>query len=106
MNQLTIDFDSSAVEAKMYKALMEMVAKAQEDTERVNQLPYLLNKTQLARDVFNVSAQTLETHIIRRDDFPKRFVGERVLYPKDLVIEWIKMNPATRTKLTGAYSVI
>ncbi|GAB2558412.1 helix-turn-helix transcriptional regulator [Gracilibacillus alcaliphilus] len=76
-------------EAKMYDIMYQVAEKAQQDRDQLNELPYLLSKTQLAKHVFNVSPQTLDTHIIKRGDFPKLRVGERVLYPKDESIKWI-----------------
>jgi len=75
---------------KMYDIMFEIANKAIKDRDQLNDLPYLLSRAQLAKHVFNVSPQTLDNHIVKRADFPKIKVGERVLYPKDLVIKWIQ----------------
>ncbi|ASK61389.1 DNA-binding protein [Virgibacillus phasianinus] len=77
-------------ENKMYDMMYQIAEKAQQDRDQLNDFPYLLSKTQLAKHVFNVSTQTLDAHIVRRSDFPKINVGDRVLYPKDDAIKWIK----------------
>ncbi|MED2763455.1 DNA-binding protein [Bacillus thuringiensis] len=56
---------------------------------RESNLPVLLNKSQLAEHIFNVSIQSLDTHVIYRPDFPKMKVGERILFPRDMVINWV-----------------
>lgn len=77
---------------KMYDIMLEIANKAIEDRDQLNDLPYLLSRAQLAKHVFNVSSQTLDNHIVNRDDFPKMRVGERVLYPKDMAIKWIQAH--------------
>lgn len=77
---------------KMYDIMFQIAEKAQADRDQLNDLPYLLSRAQLAKHVFNVSSQTLDAHIVRRADFPKINVGERVLYPKDKAIEWIQAH--------------
>lgn len=77
-------------ENKMYDMIYQVAEKAQQDRDQLNDFPYLLSKSQLAKQVFNVSPQTLDTHIVSRPDFPKVNIGDRVLYPKDEVISWIK----------------
>lgn len=77
-------------ETKLYDIMFQIAEKVQQDRDQLNALPYLLSKAQLAKHVFNVSPQTLDTHIVKRSDFPKINVGERVLYPKDKSIQWIQ----------------
>ena len=79
-------------ENKMYDIMFQIAEKAQNDRSQLNDLPYLLSKAQLAKHIFNVSTQTLDAHIIKRADYPKINVGERVLYPKDKALEWISKN--------------
>ncbi|MCP3028791.1 helix-turn-helix domain-containing protein [Halobacillus sp. A5] len=75
---------------KVYDIFYDIAKKAQEDVHKENELPYLLDRTKLAEYVFNVSVQSLDAHILKRKDFPKVHVGGRTLYPKDLVIKWIR----------------
>ncbi|SEI12951.1 hypothetical protein SAMN05192559_11620 [Halobacillus karajensis] len=75
---------------KVYDIFYDIAKKAQEDVEREAELPYLLDRTKLAEYVFNVSVQSLDAHILKREDFPKIHVGGRTLYPKDLVMSWIR----------------
>ncbi|MFG6117196.1 DNA-binding protein [Halobacillus sp. MO56] len=75
---------------KVYDIFYEIAKKAQEDVQKETELPYLLDRNKLAKYVFNVSVQSLDAHILRRKDFPKVHVGGRTLYPKDLVINWIR----------------
>lgn len=77
---------------KIYDIMFEIANKAAEDRDKLNELPYLLSRVQLAKHVFNVSPQTLDAHIIHRADFPKIKVGERILFPKDKAIQWIQAN--------------
>lgn len=84
-------------ENKMYDIMFQVAEKAQQDHNQLNDLPYLLSKAQLAKHVFNVSPQTLDSHIVKRADFPKINVGDRILYPKDKAIEWIN----THTQLSN-----
>lgn len=77
---------------KMYDIMFEIANKAIEDRDKLHDLPYLLSRTQLAKYVFNVSPQTLDAHIVKRADFPKVRVGERVLFPKDEAIAWIQAH--------------
>jgi len=77
---------------KMYDIMFEIANKAIEDRDKLNELPYLLSRSQLARYIFNVSSQTLDAHIINRADFPKVRVGTRVLYPKDEAVKWIQAH--------------
>lgn len=79
-------------ENKMYDIMYQIADKAQEDRDQLNDLPYLLSKSQLAAHVFNVSPQTLDSHILKRADFPKINIGERVLYPKGESIQWINRH--------------
>ena len=75
---------------KVYDIFYDIAKKAQEDVQKEMELPYLLDRTKLAERVFNVSVQSLDAHILKRKDFPKVHVGGRTLYPKDLVITWIR----------------
>lgn len=77
-------------EAKIYDMMFQIAEKAMQDRDQLNDLPYLLSKAQLAKHIFNVSPQTLDAHIVKREDFPKIKIGERVLYPKDEAVKWIK----------------
>lgn len=77
---------------KIYDIMFEIANKASEDRDKLNELPYLLSKAQLAKYVFNVSPQTLDAHIIHRADFPKIRIGERILFPKDKAIQWIQAH--------------
>ncbi len=75
---------------KLYDIFYDIAKKAQEDVQTENDLPYLLDRTKLADQIFNVSVQSLDSHVLKRKDFPKVHVGGRILYPKDLVIKWIR----------------
>lgn len=75
---------------KVYDIFYDIAKKAQEDVQKEAELPYLLDRTKLAEYVFNVSVQSLDAHILKREDFPKIHVGGRTLYPKDLVMSWIR----------------
>ncbi|UOR10284.1 DNA-binding protein [Halobacillus amylolyticus] len=75
---------------KVYDIFYDIAKKAQEDASKETELPYLLDRTSLAECVFNVSVQSLDAHVLKREDFPKVKVGGRTLYPKDLVISWIR----------------
>ena len=77
---------------KMYDIMFDIANKAQADRDQLNELPYLLSRAQLAKHIFNVSPQTLDAHIVKRSDFPKVRVGERVLFPKDEAIAWIQAH--------------
>lgn len=79
-------------EHKMYDMIYKITEKVLEDRDKLNELPYLLSKAQLAKYIFNVDPQTLDAHIVKRADFPKIHIGSRVLYPKDKAIEWINNN--------------
>ncbi|WP_153465042.1 DNA-binding protein [Sediminibacillus terrae] len=87
-------------ESKMYDIMFQIANKAQQDRDQLNDLPYLLSKEQLAKHVFNISPQSLRTHVLIRPDFPKVRIGERVLYPKDKAIEWI----TNHTEIADKYS--
>ncbi|AKG05553.1 DNA-binding protein [Salimicrobium jeotgali] len=84
---------------KIYDMFYEIAERAQADVQKESELPYLLNKKQLAEHIFNVSTQTLDAHIIHRSDFPKVRVGDRALYPKDEVKTWIRKNLDTTHKV-------
>ena len=75
---------------KVYDIFYDIAKKAQEDVQKEAELPYLLDRTKLAEYIFNVSVQSLDAHILKREDFPKIHVGGRTLYPKDLVMSWIR----------------
>lgn len=84
---------------KVYDIFYDIAKKAQEDVRNENELPYLLDRTKLSEHVFNVSVQSLDAHILKRKDFPKVHVGGRTLYPKDLVIDWIRDNVDVSNKV-------
>ncbi len=77
---------------ELHDILLEVVSSIVDERKQENELPYMLSKAQLAKHIFNVSPQTLDAHIIHRIDFPKFKAGERLLFPKDMVINWIRKN--------------
>jgi|GEM_PF-6006937 len=85
--------------SKMYDIMFDIANKAMNDRDQINELPYLLSREQLAKHIFNVSSQTLENHIVHRPDFKKVQVGQRVLYPKDEAIKWIRKHTETVEKI-------
>ncbi|MGM0863408.1 MAG: helix-turn-helix domain-containing protein [Bacillota bacterium] len=91
-----IEFSLKAVPEQikqdLYDILLEVVSSIVEEKKQENNLPVMLSKAQLAKYIFNVSPQTLDTHIITRVDFPKFKVGERILFPRDMVLEWVRKN--------------
>ncbi|WP_078434259.1 helix-turn-helix domain-containing protein [Metabacillus halosaccharovorans] len=77
---------------EIHEILSDVVEAIVEERKKEYDLPFMLSKSQMAKHIFNVSPQTLDAHIINRSDFPKMKVGERILFPRDLVIEWIRKN--------------
>lgn len=92
MFKVNMEMESEPFIKELYSVMNELVTKIAEERKQENELPFLLSRTQLAKHIFNVSVQTLESHILYRTDFPKIHVGDRVLYPRDLVKEWIHNN--------------
>ncbi|MCC2931633.1 helix-turn-helix domain-containing protein [Bacillus sp. LBG-1-113] len=92
MFELTMRADSDSFRNNLYDLLQEVATSIIEDNRNEHDLPYMISKAQLAKHIFNVSSQTLDAHIINRPDFPKLKVGERILFPRDMVLEWIRKN--------------
>lgn len=92
MFELTMKADSDSFRNNLYDLLQEVAASITENNRKEHELPYMISKAQLAKYIFNVSSQTLDTHIINRQDFPKFKVGERILFPRDMALEWIRKN--------------
>ncbi|MEN3133806.1 DNA-binding protein [Bacillus albus] len=79
--------------------LFEIADELIEVKKQESDLPVLLNKSQLAKHIFNVSIKSLDTHVICRADFPKMKVGERILFPRDMVINWVVDHVEVMDKL-------
>ncbi|UII58092.1 helix-turn-helix domain-containing protein (plasmid) [Cytobacillus spongiae] len=92
MFEISMKTESDTFKQAMYDAVLEVMIQINEDKKLGNDLPVLLSKSQLAKHIFNVSPQTLDAHIIQREDFPKFKVGERLLFPRDMVMEWLRKN--------------
>ncbi|WP_340640629.1 DNA-binding protein [Bacillus atrophaeus] len=92
MIELTMKADTDSFRNNLYDLLQEVAASIIEDNRKEHELPYMISKAQLAKYIFNVSSQTLDAHVIYREDFPKFKVGERILFPRDMVLEWIRKN--------------
>ncbi|MFK4463258.1 hypothetical protein ABIA49_002750 [Bacillus safensis] len=90
--ELTMKADSDSFRNNLYDLLQEVAASIIEDHKQENELPYMISKAQLAKHIFNVSSQTLDVHVINRPDFSKFKVGERILFPRDMVLDWIKKH--------------
>lgn len=90
--ELTAKLDISAFKNELYELIHTVSKQVIQDLNSLNDLPYMLSRAQLAKHVFNVSVPSLDAHIVRRTDFPKFQIGERVVYPKDDVILWIQKN--------------
>lgn len=75
---------------EIHDILSDVVAAIVEEKKQEYDLPFMLSKAQMAEHIFNVSPQTLDAHIINRKDFPKLKIGERILFPRDQVIDWIR----------------
>ncbi|ARW39027.1 DNA-binding protein [Bacillus amyloliquefaciens] len=92
MIELRMKADSDSLRNNLYDLLQEVAASIIENNRKEHELPYMISKAQLAKYIFNVSSQTLDTHIINRQDFPKFKVGERILFPRDMALEWVRKN--------------
>ncbi|MGE6376572.1 helix-turn-helix domain-containing protein [Peribacillus muralis] len=77
---------------EIHDILSDVVEAVIEERKQENDLPFMLSKAQMAKHIFNVSPQTLDAHVINRKDFPKFKAGERILFPRDMVLEWIRKN--------------
>lgn len=84
--------ESNAFKQELYDLMQDIVLTIIEERKQENDLPFMLSKAQLAKHIFNVSPQTLDAHVINRKDFPKFKAGERILFPRDMVLEWIRKN--------------
>lgn len=84
---------------EIHDILSDVVESIIEERKQENDLPYMLSKAQMAKHIFNVSPQTLDAHIINCSDFPKFKIGERILFPRDQVIQWIRKNTEIVEKL-------
>ncbi|SFM28613.1 hypothetical protein SAMN04487943_11225 [Gracilibacillus orientalis] len=106
MLEINMKVDPDAIKKELYDLLYDVVSDITEDHKQENELPFLLSKRELAEHIFNVSAQSLNNHILHREDFPKIHVGERVLYPRDQVKEWIHKNIEVIEQQTTRLSII
>lgn len=103
MFELTMKADTDSFRDNLYDLLQEVAASIIEDHKQENELPYMISKAQLAKHIFNVSSQTLDAHEINRPDFPKFKIGERILFPRDMVLDWIRnhVEVVEKIKLTS-----
>lgn len=92
MFHISVSAESDSFRRELYDLLQDVVLTIIEDMKKEDDLPYMLSKAQLAKHIFNVSPQTLDTHIINKPDFPKFKAGERILFPRDMVLKWIRKN--------------
>lgn len=92
---------SDLFKQELYDIIHEVMKDVVEDRKQENDLPYMISRSQLAKHIFNVSPQTLDTHIIHRPDFPKFKAGERILFPRDMVLDWIRKNVEVVERMKG-----
>ena len=92
MFQITMQTESDTFKAELYDVIHDVMNAVVAEKRRENELPPMISKQQMADHIFGVSPQTLDSHVIHRPDFPKLKVGERILFPRDQVLEWIRKN--------------
>lgn len=99
MFEITMKTESDSLKSKLYDVIHEVMKEVVEDKKIENELPFLISKNQMAKSIFGVSPQTLDAHVICRPDFPKLKVGERILFPRDQVLDWIRSNAAATLRV-------
>lgn len=92
MFRISMETESDTFKRELYDVIHDVMNEVVEERKSENDLNPLISKQQLADRIFGVSPQTLDSHVIHRPDFPKIKIGERILFPRDLVIEWIRKN--------------
>jgi hypothetical protein len=99
MFEISLKTEGSTFNSALYDVIHEVFLEVLDEKKQENDLPYMLNKTQLAKHIFNVSPQTLDVHIIPLKNFPKFKVGERILFPRDMVLDWVRNNTKFKNEL-------
>lgn len=95
-------------ENKMYDIMYQIAEKVSNDMKQENDLPYMLSKRMIAKEVFGgeISAQSLDTHILNRPDFPKVHIGNRVFYPRDDVLKWFRNHKEVGERFSPKLGVV
>ncbi|MEK3756788.1 DNA-binding protein [Bacillus sp. FSL K6-6483] len=96
MIEISLKTESTELKNGMYDVVREVLEEVLGDLEK-EKSPALLTRSQLAKEIFNVNIQTVDTHVLSRPDFPRIYVGSKPLFPRDQVMEWIRKNTLSKS---------
>lgn len=92
---VSFKIDSEVMNSEL-KSVVEKVVRETLSDVLNTQTKVMYTRSDLA-ELFCVSVQSVDSHIVSKPDFPKVHIGNRVLYPHAEVMEWIKRNTVQKT---------
>lgn len=95
-------------ESKLYDIIYQIAKKVADDRKKEVGIPIMLSKSGIAKWLFNneISAQSLDVHILQRPDFPKVHIGTRVFYPCEDVLQWFREHKEVASRHTPKLALL